>query len=162
MNKQDNIQALLMIKQSKVSNKLDKAIELATPILTQAHRITERELKKIDNLLKENKLNDISTGKEFSEYTATITFYCRDRSIDVKMDDYTRAFYIKDSTRVIYINAKDRTITAEDLKRYIRNDKILTYAKAMQTIKKYNTMQDQIRELKSKIAYLPQVNILND
>lgn len=153
----------LLEKENKTMLELNKAIEIVSPILVGAKKITKREIDKANKLLMEElgiketyyheyKKEDIQIPyyymykKEYnSPYLSDILILvANDRSIKEKDNNY----YIPNDERHLYGTGK--TITQEELNRSIYNRKKLTREEIENNVKKYLEINKKIEELKEE------------
>jgi len=152
----NNINAKLIAKQSKIDRDLDKAIQVIEPFVCTGKKITKREIDKAQKALDEvfGRVKSVDGEYNYSiihvslrkDYFTKVNLYHQNRSI--QGEKYTS--YLKDYERSITCDGETGTLEAEEIRRYIRNNPIISEKQAQKLIDKHEKLQQRINKLQDE------------
>lgn len=149
----------LLVKQSKFNKDISLIIDIISPFIVDKAKITKREIDKAnDALLKAFGTYKTENDKQWAKYTIytqdfsnykTITIYCHDRCIS----NENGTGYIPEYTRTMY--PENGIFTLECLNKWKYEAKYTpTKAQIKASYKKYEELNEKIRELENKKSNL--------
>ena len=136
--------------QNKVDIELDKAIKLIAPIVATGKKLTKRETKKAEALLKENNLDiRVYLSRDYFSY---LKLFHTNRLVQIKDNnsDYQYTAYINDDSRSIMLDKEEISLSLEELNKYDRETEVITEEQIKSNIKEMTSIKEQIRALESK------------
>ena len=136
--------------QNKVDIELDKAIKLIAPIVATGKKLTKRETKKAEALLKENNLDiRVYLSRDYFSY---LKLFHTNRLVQIKDNnsDYQYTAYINDDSRSIMLDKEEISLSLEELNKYDRETEVITEEQIKSNIKEMTSIKEQIKALESK------------